>query len=98
MKYPSVETQRLCKKLIPILKKQGVLRAGLFGSAARGRLRAGSDIDIVIQTHPKMGLFGMIALKQDLEIAVHRSIDIVEYRAIKPVLLAGIMRDHLLLV
>ena len=33
----------------PVLKRHGVTRAGVFGSCARGKLAAGSNIDILVR-------------------------------------------------
>ena len=37
------------RKIIPILKKNHVVRAGIFGSYARGEQKKNSDIDILIK-------------------------------------------------
>lgn len=37
------------KKIVPILKKHGVVRAGIFGSYARGEQNKNSDVDILIE-------------------------------------------------
>ncbi len=36
-------------KIVPTLKKNGVVKAGIFGSYARGEAKKNSDIDILIQ-------------------------------------------------
>lgn len=82
----------------PILQSHGIVRAGLFGSAARGELHNDSDVDIVIDTGGKMNLFEIIGLKQLLERKLRREVDLVEYDAIKPALRAHIMRDHVSIV
>jgi uncharacterized protein len=37
------------KKIIPILKRNHVVKAGIFGSYARGEAKRKSDIDILVQ-------------------------------------------------
>lgn len=88
----------LKKQIAPILKSFGILRAGLFGSAARGELKKKSDIDILIDTGGKLGLFDVVKIKLALEKKLQRDIDLVEYRAIKPSLRKRILIDHLPIV
>ena len=39
----------LKKKIIPILKKNHVVRAGIFGSYATGEAKKKSDVDILVE-------------------------------------------------
>ncbi len=56
-----------------------IIKLGFFGSAARGSLTEGSDIDVVVElTVPDM--FMLIGIKQDLEERLHCPVDIVRYR------------------
>jgi predicted nucleotidyltransferase len=56
---------------------------GLFGSYARGDQQPGSDIDILVDIDPSIGLdFVTLALK--LEELLHSSVDLVSTRAVKP--------------
>ncbi|MCP4167042.1 MAG: nucleotidyltransferase [Chloroflexi bacterium] len=57
----------------------GILRIGLFGSAARGSLTDSSDIDIVVEMS-EPDLFAMVGIKQELEQLLQRQVDIVRYR------------------
>lgn len=81
-----------------MLKSRGIIRAGLFGSAARGELRRGSDVDMLIETDGTLGLFELVGLKQDLEMCLKRRVDLIEYDAIKPAFRKSILRDHVAVV
>ena len=84
----------LRKKIIPVLKKYGVIRASLFGSAVRGDFNKKSDIDLLITLKKDSDLFDYIGLKQDLEEKLNRQVDLVEYSAIKPRLKNNILRQQ----
>ena len=43
------ELEKLKQKIIRILKKNGIRKAGIFGSFARGENKKRSDIDILIK-------------------------------------------------
>jgi predicted nucleotidyltransferase len=60
-------------------ERYGIISLGLFGSAARDKSRADSDVDIVIKLK-KQDLFNMIGIKQDLEEKLHTSVDVISYR------------------
>lgn len=79
------------KKAAPILRRSGVLKAGVFGSAARGEMTVKSDIDILVDIKKDISLFDFIGIKQELEDVFGRKVDLVEYGAIKPAL-----RKHIL--
>ena len=74
-----------------ILQRYGVTRAALFGSAAKDRLRPESDIDILVQIDKDISLLDFVALKLELQDALGRPVDLVEYDTIKPRL-----RDNIL--
>lgn len=84
--------------VVPVLKAHGILRAGLFGSAAAGKLRQDSDIDILIDTGGKFGLFKFLLIKEELEEGLGRKVDMVEYQALKPLLRQGILAQEVSLI
>lgn len=68
---------------VPILKKHGIIRASLFGSAARGEMNDNSDIDILVELPDSVHGYEYVSLKVDLqeelESTLGRKVDVVEY-------------------
>lgn len=60
-------------------QKFSVKKIGLFGSYARDEALEGSDIDIVVELE-KPDLFYLIGIKQTLEEALGRKVDVVRLR------------------
>ena len=82
------------QRILPVLRKHGVKRAGIFGSVARGDATPESDVDILVELDAGASLFDFIDVKHDLEDALGRRIDLVEYAAIKPRLRDRILREE----
>ena len=40
---------KIKSRAVPILKKHGVLKAGIFGSYATGKTKKNSDVDILVE-------------------------------------------------
>ncbi len=60
-----------------------VRRLALFGSFARGDQRDDSDIDILVDVDPSIGL-DFVTLADELESALGTRVDLVSTRAVKP--------------
>jgi len=84
------------KKILPILKKNKIKRAGIFGSYARGEQKKNSDIDILVQVQngAKFSLFDLAGLKMVLEDILGKKVDVNTYRAIHPKLKRRIMNEE----
>jgi predicted nucleotidyltransferase len=89
---PSV--QEIKQTVLPILDRYGVTRAALFGSAVKGPLRPESDIDILVRIDRNISLLDFVGLKLDLEQALSRRVDLVEYDTIKPRLRKQILEEQ----
>lgn len=74
------------------LRRYGVRSLGLFGSTARGRARADSDLDFVVEFERKT-FDDYMGLKFYLEDLFHRDVDLVIADAIKPSLRSRILRE-----
>lgn len=82
------------KQIVPILKRQGVTKAALFGSAARGEMKKKSDVDILVKLKKGKSLFDFVGLKLELEEKLDKKVDLVSYGAIKPRLKKIILKDE----
>ena len=78
---------------LPALKRQFPLHGlSLFGSVVRGEALGQSDIDVVADVEPSIGL-DFVALADKLEQLTGHKIDLVSRRAIKPLLWKKIERE-----
>ena len=97
MMAATVQTQQ---EILSVLKAQKsrlqqefpIQRLALFGSWARGDQTPGSDIDILVEVAPSIGL-RFVTLAEELEEMLGREVDLVSHRAIKPTLWAYIAPD-----
>ena len=88
--------QEIVKKIKPILRKQGVKKAALFGSVARGDNKKNSDVDILIEPPKKFSLLDLSGLKIDLEEILNKKVDILTYDGIHPLLKDIILNEQVL--
>jgi predicted nucleotidyltransferase len=84
--------------ILPILKKHGVRRAGLFGSFVRGEASGDSDIDILVEVDDEASLLDFVGIKLDLEDALGIKVDLVEYSAIDPRLRDRILAEEVVIL
>lgn len=89
------EVEKIKEKILPILKNFNVTKAGIFGSYARGEKKRNSDLDILIELDERYSLFDLIRLKIELEKAVSRKVDLVEYELIRKEIRENILNDEI---
>ena len=82
------------KQILPILRKNKIKKAGLFGSCARGEAKKGSDVDLLVSLPKGASLLDFIGIKQELEDVLGTEVDLVEYRAIKKSLRQKILSEQ----
>ncbi len=87
--------ENIKQTIYPIFKKHNIKRAGLFGSFVKGVDTESSDIDILVEFVSDLSLLEFVRIKLDLEDNLNRSVDLVEYRAIKPRLKDRILSEEL---
>ena len=89
---------KLKPKIISIIKKQGVKKAGIFGSYARGDKKGNSDIDILIEPTKKMGFFDIIRLENELKKRLNKDVDLLTYASIHNLLRKGILKEEVRII
>ncbi|MBS3136853.1 nucleotidyltransferase family protein [Candidatus Woesearchaeota archaeon] len=84
---------KLKKKILPVLRKYHIKRAGIFGSYARGEQKKKSDVDILILPPHGLGL-GFIRIESELEKVLDTKVDLLSYNGINPRLKNKILKDE----
>ena len=76
-----VESRR--EQVMAIAARHHARRVRLFGSAARGEDRPGSDIDLLVDFDQGSSLFDLIRMSRELEALLGRSVDVVSAGGLK---------------
>ena len=97
-KMSKVEFNEIKEKIRPIMKRYGVKKVALFGSLVRGEMREDSDIDILVEIERDISLLDFIGLKIEIEEALGRKVDLVEYCTIKPLLKDKILEEQVVIL
>jgi uncharacterized protein len=72
------------RKARSIAASYGVTIRGVFGSVARGEDSEDSDIDLLVDLPPEMGLVGLGRVQRDLEALLGARVDLVPEADLKP--------------
>jgi predicted nucleotidyltransferase len=67
-----------------IAARHGARNVRVFGSIARSDEGEGSDLDLLISLEEGWSLLDLVELKQDLEAALGRPVDVVTERSLSP--------------
>jgi len=81
-------------RLIPLLKKNGVVKSAFFGSLVSGEATEKSDIDLLVQFRKERSLLDLIGLKQEIEEMFYCNADVITYGSIHPRLRDSILRKQ----
>jgi len=87
----------LKKKIILILKKNHIVKAGIFGSYACGEQKKDSDIDILVEPPKGIG-FGFVGIQLELEDKLKKKVDLLSYRGIHPLLRKRILKEEIRII
>ena len=84
-------------KIIPILKKNRIKKAGIFGSYSRGEQKKDSDIDILVEPPAGIG-FGFVGIQLELENKLGKKVHLVTYKYIHPRIRKYILSDEVRII
>ena len=94
-----MELSEIKSKIRRVLKRHGVVRAGIFGSYARGEQKKNSDIDILIEVKGrKFSLFDLVGLEIELQKTLNKKVDLLTYNSINPRLKDYILSDEVKII
>jgi hypothetical protein len=78
----------------PILLRNGIVKAALFGSIARGESTNESDVDLLVKFPEGKSLLDLIGLKLELEDILGRDVDVLTYDSVHPLLRETILNEQ----
>jgi len=90
----SDQMQPIREMMIDILRRNGVKRASFFGSIARGEMTEDSDVDLLVEFEGRRSLLDLAHLKNELEDAVNRRVDLLTYKSLHPRLKDRILAEQ----
>ena len=86
-----LDLKEITAEVIKFADQYGIIKAGVFGSYARGEAEDESDIDLLLEFKEVIGLMKLGGLIIDLEEALGKKVDVLQFCAINPQI-----RDHVL--
>ncbi len=83
-------------KIVAVLRKHGITKAGIFGSYATGKQNKSSDIDILIDVNGlNFSLFDLVGLEQELEEEIGMKVDLLTYNSLNRLLKKRILAEEI---
>ena len=89
--------EKIKKNIVKILKKNKVVKAGIFGSYARGEQEKNSNIDILFELSKPVG-FGFVGIQFELEDELKKKVDLLTYKSIHPLLRSQILKEEVRII
>tara|TARA_Y100000310_G_C20628842_1_gene787472 strand:- start:443 stop:718 length:276 start_codon:yes stop_codon:yes gene_type:complete len=91
-----MELNKLKIKIRKVLKKYEIVKAGIFGSYARGEQKKNSDIDILIEFNGS--LLKLVGLEREIEENLKIKVDLITYGGINPLLKERILNEEIRII
>ncbi|MBI5903865.1 MAG: nucleotidyltransferase family protein [Deltaproteobacteria bacterium] len=92
------QIERIKENLAGVLERNGVKKAAIFGSVARGEATEESDIDLLVEFEGKKSLLDLSGLKLELEDILGRKVDVLTYNSLHPLLRDRILKEQVLIL
>jgi putative addiction module CopG family antidote len=88
----------VCRRLLAletVLREKGIAHLALFGSVLHGDARPDSDVDVLIDTVAgrDFSLIDLVAVKNLLEAALGREVDVVTRQGLEPAIQQAVFRE-----
>lgn len=80
-------------RLVEVAEDRGLSRLRVFGSVARSEESPDSDIDLLVDVAPGVGLLGLARVQRDLQRILGARVDLVPSDGVKPAVRRTIEQD-----
>jgi len=85
-------------KVLKILKKYKIKKAGIFGSYALGKQKKNSDVDILIKPTKNMGMFDIVRIENELSEKIGKEVDLITYNGVNHLLRKRILKEEVRII
>ena len=89
------DLEKIKEKILPILKKEGVLHSSIFGSYARGENNSKSDLDLLVELPEGKSLLDLAGLQLELEEKLNKKVDVLTKDSIHPLIRQSILKNRI---
>ncbi len=88
--------KRMKRIIVNKIRKEGIVKAGIFGSYARGEQTPHSDVDILLRyrKNSRKSFLDMVRLQRELSEELGKKVDLVTYGSISPYLKERILKEE----
>jgi uncharacterized protein len=97
-KIEQMTVAQIKRKVVPLLKKNDVVKAGIFGSYARGEAKKKSDIDMLVKQKGRKSYFDLVGLQFELEKRLGKKVDLLTYDGLNPYLKERILQEEVRII
>jgi len=88
---PAIDDIRV--RVADLMRRRGVVRAGVFGSVARGEATDSSDVDFLVEFEDGRSLLDLAGLRLDLADELNRDVDVATPNSLHPRLRHRILEE-----
>lgn len=81
------------QRVLDVAARYGVTNVRVFGSVARGEDGPGSDVDLMVDLPPRIGLFALMALEREISEVLGAPVDLGPADSLKPRIRPSALRD-----
>lgn len=92
---PTLSIAGLNKRIVPILKRNNIQSASIFGSFARGDSKEHSDIDLIVEYGSRTTLLNAAKLKMELENELGCRVDLVSPNYLHPKIKQQVLKEQI---
>lgn len=85
--------QKYREAVLSCAQEHGVKNVRVFGSVRRGTDSTTSDVDLLVDLPPEMGLFSLARFERELAELLGIAVDVVPAASLKPHLAAKVLSD-----
>ena len=89
--------EELKEIMIPVFRRNDVVKAGIFGSYVTGENKNDSDIDVLVELIEGKSLLDLVGLKLELEEITNKKVDVITYDSIYPKLREIILNEEIVI-